>query len=93
MIRECQIGRVVPAAELQLAQDLVSAWWPARYKDERVVIGTLREPGKSPCDVMWTPNYGVICPDICTTNGSWVFLVECCEPGTIFTPLKEKKDV
>lgn len=92
ILRECRIGRAVPAAELQLVCDLMVAWYPARFLHKKVVLGTLKEPGKAPCDVSWVPNYGVICPCICTSNGSWMFLVECCEPGTVFCPASKKDE-
>jgi hypothetical protein len=83
---ESMINRHANEKKLELVRALVTAWWPARYKHVRARIGYLiLGPGRKH-PVEWIPNYGVVCPSICTSNGSWAFLVECCEDEAVFEP-------
>jgi len=84
---ESMINRHVSEEELELVRALVTAWWPARYKHVRARIGYLvLAPGGKRHPVEWQPNYGVVCPSVCTSNGSWVLLVECCGDEAVFEP-------
>lgn len=62
----------------------------AREAGQRCVVGTLKRPHDQLAhNVEYVPNYGVICPYICTTNGNLAWLLNCLPEGTVFTPTEK----